>query len=548
MVRLLILFVLFAFTVRADVVSDSISNLVKTYCGGQTPCFLCGYDDSSGDMANLFRCDGGYNASTGSYTYSCPYNRNLCLPTYAEVECPSGGKFNPSTEKCEASQSLPPCPTQPINWRGHTVCPVVRHSDPKVYGGFNYTGTVRVPDGVNLVLGYFVELACDDDKTLYNFYVWDASVPVSCEDIEYSGFPRRSGVRCSTEEVCSKNQFGRVVCQKITKCYYKNLKSCSGPSFLYRREGRCNIDKYDYIARNVVGLTVNYVLSDDYLGSGWDHYELIFGWEMTPVCPPGYSMDSYTGICKSNPVCSKGIYDSKAKKCYLGDLTCPLGDYQCVKLADGRNYCSDRKCVDVSDSSSYNYNDPPAGGNDKEGPPVSSVTKCDGNIYIFNGKDMRCRPTGAETGFTDDCCKKTKTWFGLGSCSESEKTLSKMRSTYLNQDYNARDANCYYVGDYCVLELPFVGCVQKKNTFCCFSSPLARIIHVQGRPQLGIGWGSAKSPNCRGFTMDEFQKLDFSKIDFSEWVNMIVNGGLQQIQSQMGNTINNVINNIRNSY
>jgi conjugal transfer mating pair stabilization protein TraN len=118
----------------------------------------------------------------------------------------------------------------------------------------------------------------------------------------------------------------------------------------------------------------------------------------------------------------------------------------------------------------------------------------------------------------------------------------------LNQDYNARDANCHYVGDYCTLKLPFVGCVQKKKTFCCFSSPLARIIHEQGRPQLGIDWGGPKSPNCRGFTIDEFQKLDFSKIDFSEWVNMIVNGGLQQIQSQMGNTINNVIKNIRNSY
>jgi len=64
--------------------------------------------------------------------------------------------------------------------------------------------------------------------------------------------------------------------------------------------------------------------------------------------------------------------------------------------------------------------------------------------------------------------------------------------------------------------------VQKKKTYCCFGSPLARIAAEQGRIQLGFDFGTAKSPNCRGFTPEEFQKLDFSKIDFSEWLETYV--------------------------
>lgn len=49
------------------------------------------------------------------------------------------------------------------------------------------------------------------------------------------------------------------------------------------------------------------------------------------------------------------------------------------------------------------------------------------------------------------------------------------------------------------------------------ASRLARIINEQGRRQIGKSWGSAKSPNCSGFTTAEFASLDFSSIDLSEF-------------------------------
>lgn len=33
---------------------------------------------------------------------------------------------------------------------------------------------------------------------------------------------------------------------------------------------------------------------------------------------------------------------------------------------------------------------------------------------------------------------------------------------------------------------------------------------------MGFGWGSAKHPECRGFTVEEFQRLDLGKMDFRE--------------------------------
>lgn len=86
----------------------------------------------------------------------------------------------------------------------------------------------------------------------------------------------------------------------------------------------------------------------------------------------------------------------------------------------------------------------------------------------------------------------------------------------------AASKDCHYVGDYCEKKWRLVGCVQKAKGYCCFNTKMARIIHEQGRPQLlsfgtDGGWGSPNSPNCRGFTPDEFQYLDFSRIDLSEY-------------------------------
>jgi len=113
------------------------------------------------------------------------------------------------------------------------------------------------------------------------------------------------------------------------------------------------------------------------------------------------------------------------------------------------------------------------------------------------------------------------------------------------QDYQTvrlrRAGRCVEIGEFCIKRWPVVDCVQRGIRYCCFNSKIARIIHEQGRPQLftfnySHDWGGPYRPNCRGFTPEEFQALDFSKIDFSEYIEDIereVKSKFQQIEQDI---------------
>lgn len=74
---------------------------------------------------------------------------------------------------------------------------------------------------------------------------------------------------------------------------------------------------------------------------------------------------------------------------------------------------------------------------------------------------------------------------------------------------------CAYVGTYCTSS--FLGvCLTKRKVYCCFESKLSRILQEQGRLQLNKPWGKPKTEQCLGFTIDEFARLDLSRMDFSE--------------------------------
>lgn len=95
---------------------------------------------------------------------------------------------------------------------------------------------------------------------------------------------------------------------------------------------------------------------------------------------------------------------------------------------------------------------------------------------------------------------------------------------------------CHELGTYC--KTKWLGeCVQKAKSYCCFNSKMARIIHEQGRAQLNTfdGFGSVKEPECRGFSPEEFQSLDFSQIDMTEYYNDLVHNTQQSIQESLNN-------------
>ncbi|MFC1507984.1 conjugal transfer protein TraN, partial [Pseudomonadota bacterium] len=142
---------------------------------------------------------------------------------------------------------------------------------------------------------------------------------------------------------------------------------------------------------------------------------------------------------------------------------------------------------------------------------------------IFTGKPMAC--TKKIGGFID-CCKDSG-WgsdLGLAECKPEDKALAEAKEKKLT----------IYVGQYCAKKV-LGACLRKKKAYCTFDSKLARIVQEQGKPQLGLDFGSAKTPNCSAISPEQMQQMDFSHIDFSDFYtdlhsNMTLpdNGQIQQ--------------------
>ena len=98
---------------------------------------------------------------------------------------------------------------------------------------------------------------------------------------------------------------------------------------------------------------------------------------------------------------------------------------------------------------------------------------------------------------------------GLLSCEPDEQVLSMKRGNRL----------CHELGSYCSKRIPIIRtCVETTQRYCCFNSRLSRILNEQGRAQLGKAWGSARAPDCSGFTLTQLQTLDFGAMDLSEFL------------------------------
>lgn len=77
--------------------------------------------------------------------------------------------------------------------------------------------------------------------------------------------------------------------------------------------------------------------------------------------------------------------------------------------------------------------------------------------------------------------------------------------------YNKR---CYYLGRSCLREVLGIP-IHERYQFCCFDSEFMRILHEQGRPFVGLDWGTVENPICRGFMLEELNKIPLDKLNFS---------------------------------
>lgn len=134
------------------------------------------------------------------------------------------------------------------------------------------------------------------------------------------------------------------------------------------------------------------------------------------------------------------------------------------------------------------------------------------NIRIFSGKSLSCRK--AMAGY-NNCCSDSG-WgqnIGIAGCNNEEKELGGAKEKGLTIP----------VGEYCSKKV-LGACLQKKRSYCVFNSKLAKIVQKQGRnDQLRIGFGSKKHPDCRGLTLEEFERINFDAVNFDEFYNDLNN-------------------------
>ncbi len=127
------------------------------------------------------------------------------------------------------------------------------------------------------------------------------------------------------------------------------------------------------------------------------------------------------------------------------------------------------------------------------------------NLRFFRGERRSCR---IRWGGLADCCKDSGLLIDLAECTEGERLLAQERHA----------GNTHYLGTRCAKRI-FGVCIRRERVWCVFGSKLGRILQEATRGQLGLGWGS-----CRGFTVDEMERIDFEAVDLSEFTENIVDG------------------------
>lgn len=109
----------------------------------------------------------------------------------------------------------------------------------------------------------------------------------------------------------------------------------------------------------------------------------------------------------------------------------------------------------------------------------------------------------------------------IWSCTQDELELGAKRQLKV----------CHYVGSRCNSDILGI-CLEKRDVYCCYSSPLARILQEQVRKQ-GLGWGSGKHPKCDGLTGPELAQVNWDQVDLSEWLGLLSIAGKLPTQKDM---------------
>ncbi|MDE1315495.1 conjugal transfer protein TraN [Vibrio aestuarianus] len=402
---------------------------------------------------------------------------------------------------------------------------------------------------------------------------------------------------------CSSGTLQGTKCKvNTTECRYdgrnyirivtSNSSNCSVSGAGYRWDGQYastnNYFQGSYVSSGSIGKCKG--------SQSWKNYQIcrntIAYINASPKCPSGYTYKSSTGLCEKS----------------ISVNVCPLGgQYQCIPNG-GASYCSPNTCFNPNEDKEV-IDDQIDGSMLENNGATDDSGMCLDQVYIFSGRAQKCRPNGVQTAFKDCCATDGKVLKdSSGSSAQTEMYTQSINAVYqasaaayqayaagataaeassafssafvgafdptslaiavaiaIVMDYLAKacdqietetaiansSGRCVDLGEFC--KEKWLGkCVQKQRSFCCFNSQLAKIINEQGRLQLKAfqnlpnrGFGDRGNPQCRGFTPEEFQALDFSNIDLTEYYEELIHKSQAEIESTMEQMTAEHFNNVQ---
>lgn len=103
----------------------------------------------------------------------------------------------------------------------------------------------------------------------------------------------------------------------------------------------------------------------------------------------------------------------------------------------------------------------------------------------------------------------------IWACEEDEFVLAARREMLA----------CTRIGTYCASDSVF-GCVETRDAFCCYDSPLARIVMDGAGSQFSLDLGTPEQPNCQGLSLSQVAAIDWDQIDLDQWYGILASNGV----------------------
>lgn len=153
-------------------------------------------------------------------------------------------------------------------------------------------------------------------------------------------------------------------------------------------------------------------------------------------------------------------------------------------------------------------------------------------LSVFRGSDKKCKDQSL--GFIN-CCSDSG-WgadLGLAQCGQEAEELGIAR----------QKKSTHYIGSYETGSWPSE---REYEVYCVFPSKLARIVVEQGNLQLGRNYGTPEFPNCRGFTIEQLEGLDFEAMDLSEFYSDVMATAAGGDMPNLQNTIRDLEQKLEN--